>query len=141
MTDPNPDSLEAELTSMKPVDLSPALSQRIGEALAQSAQPHPRAFWLRRAALPVAAACIALIAWLAVPHYSKHPSSNYIFFDPIEPVAPATHVATLADYRRALAESPARLDALFDAQAELRFGSADPSPPDVRAAGACNWIP
>jgi hypothetical protein len=142
MSYPDPDPLEAELSAIQPVDLSPAVRQRIGHALAQPAPSRMRFVWPRRAALLIAAACIALIAWLALPH-AKEGSRQKQIVQQVHDMhrdSFTTDSATLADYRRALAESPARLDSLLDAQAAVNMGSPDRSV-DLRAASAePDWI-
>jgi hypothetical protein len=145
MTSPKPDPLEAELSAMQAVELSPALRRRIGQALAQPVRPRSRRVLLSPVALLVgaAAACIAIAGWVAVHHHQEQ-SGKTLIVQQVEGLRPnliPTDAATLADYRRAIAESPARLDALLDAQAAITMRPGDPVSLAISTAGNHNWIP
>jgi hypothetical protein len=132
MTEGERDALEAELSAMSPAEISPALRDRIGGELARPAREAYR--WWRPVVATVgatvgAAACVLLGAWLASdrrgdvgpPRVTIDPGTTRL-------VVAAAPIASLADYRRALAESPARLDALLDAEAARPLGSREPMP-------------
>jgi hypothetical protein len=48
---------------------------------------------------------------------------------------------SLGTYQRALAESPARLEALFDAQSSRPMGPPEPTPATALAHTNRDWIP
>ena len=143
MTFPEPDPLEAELSAIQPVDLSPALRRRIGQALGQPVQRRSPSVWLNPVALVAAAACISLATWLALGHQDEHWGKKPLVqqVQVLRPNLVSTDAANLGDYRRALAQSPARLDALLDAQAPLTMRPGEPVPPAISTAGDHNWIP
>jgi hypothetical protein len=133
MTDPELNALEAELAAMSPADLSPALRGRIA---AELTRPAITARWPRATLIALAAAaCVALAFWLIPIHHDAPPTQ--VTTDPATSRLIAHGpIATVADYRRALAESPARLDTLLDAEASRPL--CTPEPATTRAFARAN---
>jgi hypothetical protein len=110
-----PDPLETELAALVPHELSAGMRRRVAERVAQGMPAR------RRWVFALAAACIvaaALAWWGSSPRVVPPP----IAVLPVPIPVPAPVVAedagpTLLAYRRALAESPAALDALLDRHA------------------------
>jgi hypothetical protein len=142
--DDDRDPLEAELEAMAPVETSPALRRRIGDALAK---PPRRTMWLRGAAgLLAAAACVAVAMWIGHARHRGAVGDPKMAVNPTDdrrrPMAMATPTAmSLGDYQRALAESPARLDALLDADSARPIGPPASAPVPVFARADRDLIP
>jgi hypothetical protein len=110
------DPLEAELESLRPADLPPALVNRIGADLSHGERMHrPRTGRLGAAAAAAACVALAAVVWRAA-----RPAG--VDVRPIvraSPVTPGSGAAdseqpALATYHRALADTPEALDALLD---------------------------
>jgi hypothetical protein len=115
-----PDPLEAELSALRPREVSPGLRRRIAERLGDP----PRDGWrTRRLALVVglAAACLAvvLLRWRGGHGPGSGPRSVVIQPRPAPPVAPGFDDLgpTLVAYELALARSTEDLNALLDEHA------------------------
>lgn len=108
------DPLEAELESLRPVELPPEMFDRIGLALARPR----RRLWLIPATAAAAAIVLAMVWRVFVREIPVGPTS-------IAATVPAMATSernddrpALATYRRALAGSPDALDKLLDRQAD-----------------------
>jgi hypothetical protein len=118
-TENHRDPLEAELESLRPTDLPPALIARIGDELSQrEVTRRPRAWWIGAAVAAAACVALAAVVWRATrgPDIDVQPFVRGLPVTAVsggaDPEPPA-----LATYHRALAGSPEALDALLDRQA------------------------
>ncbi len=124
-----PDPLEAELMALRPVEISPELRRRVSERLAErlAVSPPPRHVrWRIAVASGLAAACLvaALIWWKGAGTSQREPIGVRPKSAPSVDVTDAE--PTLLAYQRALARSPAQLDALLNAGATARESQAEP---------------
>jgi cell division septation protein DedD len=124
------DSLEAELSALRPQPISDALRRRIAQRLAEPvpgpvAVPVPvpvrRQLLSGRRALAgsLAAACLAAVVWSWIGGQEIKTSPKSVKSQPAavnvaDPAAPM-----LLAYQRALARSPEQLDALLDRHAGM----------------------
>jgi len=141
MTNDERDPVEVELEALRPIAPSSELYRRIGDALAP-ASARPWRTTLAIAAITAAAACVALVTWLARPRDNPTVSNEFATTTTVPaPLAVAQSATALRDYRQALAESPARLEALLDAQSYRPMGPPDPAPPAASLARINqNWV-
>jgi hypothetical protein len=120
-----PDPLEAELASLRPHEISPALRRRVAERLAEAPSAQRRRLWSFVLAGGLAAACLAaLLLWRGggkgiEPEHVKRPQPVPQFQQQPPPPAVAVDSSgpTLLACQRALARSPEDLDALIDRHA------------------------
>jgi hypothetical protein len=112
MTEPY-DSLETELSSLRPQEVSRGLRARIAERLAE-APPATRRRWLWLAlACGLAAACLAAV--LLWGRGGRPPEREQPVVPRPAPPAPVEKPEpSLLDYQRALSRSPEELDALLN---------------------------
>ncbi len=117
-----PDPLEAELSSLRPHEVSPGLRRRIAEGLADAPPAKRRRLWRLALAGGLAAACLAalLYQWGGGRRVEPEPIVQPQPALPVEDSEP-----TLREYQRALARSPEELDALLDKQA---VAAPEPNP-------------
>jgi uncharacterized protein YjeT (DUF2065 family) len=111
-----PDPLEAELSALRPHEVSPELRRRVAERLADAPPRRLRRLgWLALAG-GLAAACLAavLLGWWARRGEQKPVAVRP---RPAPPAAVEGPGPTLLAYERALARSPEDLDALLDRDA------------------------
>ncbi len=128
MTD-TPDPLEAELSALRPREISPGLRRRVAERLADP--PHARRR-IRRFALAIglAAACLATVLFWRGGGHGPAPDPGPVVVRP-RPAPPAEVRAeddsepTLLAYERALARSPEELDELLTKHAAV---APEPNP-------------
>lgn len=138
------DPLEAELEAMSPIETSPDFRRHIADAMAR---PKPRpstTTWLRRAGLLTAAACVAVAIWIghARNRAATDPKIIVKEADNRRPIATNPPPATsLGAYQRAWAESPARLDALLDADSARPIGPPASAPLPLFARAGRDLIP
>ena len=131
-----PDPLEAELSALRPRDVSPGLRHRIAGRLADP--PHARRWgWPIALAAGLAAACLAAIVFRSGDGHGPAPQPEPVVVQP-RPTPPAVAEEdddpepTLVTYERALARSPEALEALLD-----RRAAAAPEPhPELARIGA-----
>ena|SRR5262249_38408570 len=133
-----PDPLEAELSALRPHEISPRLRRGIAEGLAASPAPPPspaaqagRGWWRIALAGGLAAACLAAVLFWWARGRRVEP-------DPIVQPQPAPSalvedsVPTLLEYQRALSRSSEELDTLLNKHAR-----AAPQPdPELERIGA-----
>ena len=129
------DPLEAELESFRPASLSAGFGDRIGRELRHDSR---RAWRIRSSVgLGLAAAACAAVAFLWWDGRGDGSPGGLQVADtrPADPsnvdtTRPAGELPppTVAVYHRALASSPAALDALLDAHAPRLFPAADQAP-------------
>ena len=134
MTNDERDPFEAELEALTPTAPSPDLHRRLGHALSPT---NARPWSATILAITAAAASVALVTWLARLHEDRTVSKELATTTTTaisNPLADAQSATSLRDYRQALAESPARLDALLDAQSYRPMGPPDPAPPATSLA-------
>ena len=138
-TPQEPDPLEAELQSLRPVGPSAELRGRVARDLsAYAGTPRPK-LWLAAGGL-AAAACVVAGAAVALRGIGNPRPRERV---PVVSTAPAAGPAVapdgatgpvaddrpaLANYRRALAGPPEDLDALLDRQAARPFGGGAGGP-------------
>ena len=134
-----PDPFEAELSALRPHEVSPSLRRRVAERLAGSAPARPEHRRLRRYALAgglAAAWLAAVLSWWG----SGQPVERQPVVARPQP-APPVQVEdadlqdagpTLLAYHRALARSPEELDALLNRQARAA-PEANPALARIRA--------
>jgi hypothetical protein len=116
-----PDPLEAELSALRPRDVSPGLRHRIDARLADP--PHTRRrTWRIALAAGLAAACLAAVLFRSRGDRGPAPGPQPVVVRP-RPAPPAVEPEddnpepTVLAYERALARSPEALEALLDRQA------------------------
>jgi hypothetical protein len=116
MSEP-PDPLEAELSALRPHEVSPELRRRVAECLADAPPALRRWPWRLALAGALAAACLAaaLLLWPDRPQVKPEPI--VVQPRPAPPVEVEDPGPTLQAYQRALARSPEELDALLDKHA------------------------
>ena len=135
-----PDPLEAELSALRPHELSRGLRRRIGQRLAEASPPKPRRLWWLALAGGLAAACLAAVLFRRVGGHGEgsdpgpDPRPVVVRPRPAAPVAVEVDDSepTLLAYQRALARSPEELDALLNKHA---LGAPQPNP-ELLAIGA-----
>jgi hypothetical protein len=125
-----PDPLEAELSGLRPAELSPELRRRVGERLAEPPPAQSRRVWPIAVVGGLIAACVAVVVvrWGGGGGVEPAP----VVVPPPPPAAPAEvedSGPTLLAYQRALARSPEDLNALLDKEAG---GSPEVNPELVR---------
>jgi len=111
------DPLESELAALHPPQPSPALKRRIAERLRQ-----PQLTWRRVAILvggSLAAGIAVLLAWPQPEPVVNNPLMNG---GPVE-VTGHRAAPTLADYRRAVGQSPVALEELLNRHTSLSVRS------------------
>lgn len=123
------DPLEAELSALRPHEVSPGLRRRIAERLADSPPARFRWPWRLVLAGSLAAACLAavLLRWAGGRRDESRPI--VIASQPAPSAEVEDSEPTLLAYHRALGRSQDELDALFDKHARV---SAEPSPEFAR---------
>jgi hypothetical protein len=117
-----PDPLEAELSALRPHDVSPGLRRRVAERLAPA---HPgltpparhERVWRLAVAGGLAAAALAVILFLWRSGRRVEQEQNVVRPQPAPPVAVEDPGPRLLAYQRAFARSPEELDALLDQHA------------------------
>jgi hypothetical protein len=134
-----PDPLEAELSALRPQEISPELRRRVAQRLADA--PPGRSpvrgggvGWGRWLALAggLAAACLAAILFWWAAGRRADPDSPVIQPQPAPPALAQDAEPTLLTYQRALARSPEALDALLSQQAPVA-PETNPEPVRIRA--------
>jgi hypothetical protein len=128
-----PDPLEAELSALRPQEVSPQLRQRVAESLADLQPAKLRRVWWLALVGGLAAACLAgILLW----RESRRVEPEPMVVQP--PPAPPPHVEdaepTLLAYERALSRSPEELDALLNKPAM----AGPEAHPEVARIGAFN---
>ena len=116
--------LEAELRRLAPRKVSPALKQRIGQRLAQTAEVESRSSWGVVLAGALAAACVAAILFGWRSNATLEPTTaapTAESWNPIDGTKP-----TILAYRQALSRSAEELESLLDKHAATTL------PPDPR---------
>jgi hypothetical protein len=111
-----PDPLEAELSALRPHEVSPGLRRRVAQRLAEAPPATRRRLWRLALAGGLAAACLAAVLywWGGGRRVELEPIFRP---QPAPPVVVEDAEPTLLAYQRALARSPEELDALLDKQA------------------------
>jgi hypothetical protein len=127
-----PDPLEAELSALRPHELSRGLRRRIGQRLAEASPPKPRRLWWLALAGGLAAAFLAAILIWWGGGRRVEPKPIVIRHRPAPPALVEDSEPTLLAYQRALARSPEELDALLNKHA---LGAPQPNP-ELLAIGA-----
>jgi hypothetical protein len=122
-----PDPLEAELSSLRPHEISPGLRRRVAERLADVPSEQRRRLWWYAVAGGLAAACVAaLLLWrgggkgIEPEHAHRQPAPEprrQPLPRPAPPVDAAASGPTLLACQRALARSPEELDAFLNRHA------------------------
>jgi hypothetical protein len=111
-----PDPLEAELTALRPREVSPGLRQRVAERLAEFPTVKSIRPWRLALASGLAAACLAVVLL-----WREGGGGGISDLDPVLPPQPPPSVVeqrpTLLAYERALGRSPEALDALLSKHA------------------------
>ena len=116
------DPLEAELSALRPHEVSPDLRRRVAERLGGSAPEKTRRSWVIALAGGLAACAAAVLLWWG---WRNGQPQQTIVQPPSAPTA-AVEAPTLQAYRLALARSPEDFDALLDRQA---VSAPEPDPP------------
>jgi hypothetical protein len=116
MSEP-PDPLEAELSALRPQEVSSGFRRRVAERLADGPPARRRQLWPIALAGGLAAACLAAAVLLWPDRPKVNPEPVIVQPRPAPPVAAEDPGPTIQAYRRALARSPAELDALLDKHA------------------------
>src|SRR5262245_3509614 len=114
-----PDPLEAELSALRPHEMSPGLRRGVAERLAAGqvgkSDLHRR-LWRFVLAGGLAAACLAaFLLWWGSRRAEPEPPD--VRPQPLPPAVVEDSGPTLLKYQRALARSPEELDALLDEDA------------------------
>lgn len=121
-----PDPLEAELSALRPREVSPDLRRRVAERLAEAPLSTRRWWWRLALAGALAAAGLAAALFWGI-------GGRHIEPEPVFPPAPAVKAEdygpTVLAYERALARSPEELDALLNQHARP---AAEPHPEPAR---------
>jgi hypothetical protein len=129
-----PDPLEAELSALRPREISPGLRRRVADRLADP--PHARRrIWRIALAAGLAAACLAAVLYRPGGGHGPVPDPGPVVVRP-RPAPPAEveedSEPTLLAYERALARSPEELDDLL-----AKHAAVAPEPnPDVARISA-----
>jgi hypothetical protein len=123
------DSLEAELSALRPREVSPRLRLRVAERLVDSPRSKRRRLWRMACAGGLAAACLTavLFPWEG----SQRIERKAIVGLPEPPLSVEVEDAgpTLMAYQQAFVRSPEALDALLDKDAMI---APEPNPELVR---------
>jgi hypothetical protein len=119
-----PDPLEAELSALRPHEVSPGLRRRVAQRLTESPPTKHRRLWRLALAGGLAAACLAalLLGWGG---RRVEPVQPVVPRRPEPPVAVEDSEPTLLAYERALAHSSGELDALLNKHARV---APEPNP-------------
>ena len=113
----SPDPLEAELSALRPLEVSPDLRRRVAELLFEAPPASPWRPWRLALVGGLAAACLAavVVRWAG----GRRVGPDSVVVHP--PDAPAASVEdagpSLLAYERAFARSPEELDALLNKHA------------------------
>ena len=131
MNEPD-DPLEAELSALRPHEISPALRRRVAAGLAAPPPGRFRRRWLPALAGGLAAACLAavLFPWRGGDVVGPRPIDTSS--TPTPPLAADESRPVLLAYQRAWARSPEDLAALLDKHAMAAPG---PGPGLVQVRG------
>jgi hypothetical protein len=113
----SPDPLEAELSALRPLEVSPELRRRIAERLADSPPAKYRPAWRFALVGGLAAACLAAVLVRWGGGGGVKPTPIVVAVPPAQVVDVERSGTTLLAYQRALARSPEELDALLDRDA------------------------
>jgi hypothetical protein len=114
-----PDPLEAELSALRPLEVSPGLRRRVAERLSEAPPASPGRPWRLALAGGLAAACLAAIILRWAGGWRVGTEAVVALPRPA-PAAPVEDSGpTLLAYERALARSPEALDALLDKHAAV----------------------
>ncbi len=125
------DPLEAELQSLRPRDVSPALQRRLAERLADTPSPFREEIWNWRLVLVGGLATVLLVTAAVLWNRTNlvRPPGPVVSWPPAPEAAVAKMPArspTLWTYRCALAESPEALEALLDQHTVTKEVDAQP---------------
>jgi hypothetical protein len=112
-----PDPLEAELSALRPREVSPGLRRRVAERLGDPPRSGRRT-WRLALVVGLAAACLAVVLLRRGGDHGPGPGPGPIVIQPrpAPPVAPGIDDSepTLVAYERALARSTEDLNTLLD---------------------------
>jgi hypothetical protein len=115
------DPLEAELSALRPHEVSPELRRRVAERLAEHAPAKRRRLWWFALAGGLAAACLAAVLFRWGAGRRDEPES--VVRPQPAPSAPVEDAEpTLWAYERALARSPEEVEALLNKHATATAG-------------------
>jgi hypothetical protein len=124
-----PDPLEAELSALRPHEVSPELRRRIARRLADVPPARVRGLrWLALAGGLAAAGLVVVLLWRAGGPRVE-PKPTIVRTPPAPPLEVEDVGPMLLAYQRALARSPEDLDALLNQHA---IGDPEPNPALVR---------
>jgi hypothetical protein len=113
-----PDPLEAELSALRPHDVSPGLRQGVAQSLAHIAPAKLRPLWWLAFAGGLAVACLAVVLFWRRGG-DRIETKPFVRSQPKPPALVEDSGPTLLAYERALARSPQELDALLDKDAGI----------------------
>jgi hypothetical protein len=112
-----PDPLEAELSALRPEEITPEMRRRIAQGLADAPPAKRRWGWRLVFAGGLAAACLAGILFWWASGRREEPPNIAVQPRPGPPRKVEDSNPTLLAYKRAFARSPDELNALLDKQA------------------------
>ena len=114
-----PDSLEAELSALRPQPISAEVRRRIAERLAEPVPARRRSLWRPALAGSLVAACLAAVAWWWIGGQNVETPPEFVAPAPRSAGAADVVEPTLLAYQRALARSPEELEALLNRHASM----------------------
>ena len=127
-----PDPLEAELSALRPLEVSPDLRRRIADRLADPTPSRPRRAGILVLVGSLAAACLAAVLFRWGGDGGVGPGPIAVPPRPAQVAGIDDPWPTLLAYDRALAHSPEALSTLLDRHAEAPAGPR-PEPEPIRA--------
>jgi hypothetical protein len=120
------EAIERELEAMTPNIPSPQLNAMIGQRLGVQRRSRVHR-WRLVVGLAAAATLAIVLVQLSVPRETTRTPQSVRSSQPVEVMpAPAIAPAPLCEYELALAQSPARLDAVLDAQSGTHAHAGGP---------------